>query len=231
MLEQLGTHPVVRLLVGQDDLRVDDGNRLGSTPVHGLRHELKVRRVLSVVVGILVASVVVALGRHPYLLSSVEMLEHHSQVLFLVDLDLAYCGTPISRENFVIRVHLRAPLIIVVVVRTVGLLAASSRWKPALARLIVVRMVLLLFPTMTAVATVLHLAAIMVRLSILTSLPIRTLVSIIFKQVGLSAEVLPVVRVHADVSLVLLVREGTPDGFKMEEIEVGVMLHLVKHIN
>ena len=50
---------------------------------------------------------------------------------------------------------------------------------------------------------------------------------------GLAAEVLPVVSIHALISHVafVLVVERTPDCLEMEKVEVCVLLHLVKHID
>ena len=57
--------------------------------------------------------------------------------------------------------------------------------------------------------------------------------SFIFKEVRLASEVLPVMCIFTLITLVVLVLiiERAPDCFEVEHIEVGVLLHLVQHVN
>lgn len=77
---------------------------------------------------------------------------------------------------------------------------------------------------MAATTAVLKLAAILIGLGIFLSLPACALSAFILISVGRASEVLPVVRVHTGIALVLLVREGTPNRLKVEEVEVYVAL-------
>ena len=79
---------------------------------------------------------------------------------------------------------------------------------------------------MARTTTVLQLTSVFVSASVFLGFPLLTLRIRVFKSVRRSSIILPVVRVDADVSLVLLVGEGTPHRLEVEDVEVDVSLHL-----
>jgi hypothetical protein len=86
----------------------------------------------------------------------------------------------------------------------------------------VVWVVLLLFPTVRILASVFLLAAVCICRNKFLSLPHLTLVFLIIKDMRLSSEVLPVVSIDTNVPWMLCVAVWTPDGLKMEHIEVSI---------
>lgn len=97
--------------------------------------------------------------------------------------------------------------------------------SPAFLHAVVHGVVLLLLPAVAAAATVLKLAAILVGLGVFLCLPKLALVIAVLVNVRLPSEVLPVVRVDAYVTLVLLVTKRTPHSLEVKHIEVGIVLH------
>ena len=100
--------------------------------------------------------------------------------------------------------------------------------------LVVEVVVLLLFPPMTASASVFEFATISVSLGLIFGMPESALdAPVVFIDMWFAPEVLPVVSVLALVSLVVpvLVVEWAPDCFEMEHVEIGISVHLVEHID
>ena len=100
--------------------------------------------------------------------------------------------------------------------------------------LVVEVVVLLLFPPMTASASVFEFATISVSLGLIFGMPESALdAPVVFIDMWFATEILPVVSVDAFIPLMtlILVIERTPDCLEMEKVEVCVLLHLVKHID
>jgi len=94
--------------------------------------------------------------------------------------------------------------------------------------------VFFLFPSVAVHASVLQVAAISVRLSLLFLIPETTpLLRRVIENVRLTSEVLPVVGVLALVALVSFdfVIERAPNGFEVEHVEVIVVLHVVQQVD
>lgn len=96
--------------------------------------------------------------------------------------------------------------------------------------LIVKRVILLLFPTMSALAAIFMFATVdSVILDKGLHLPIWTLFLVIIVQMRLPSIVLPIVSIHTDISWMRGITVRTPNGFEMEHVEVIVArLHLVQ---
>mmetsp|Transcript_7054 Transcript_7054/g.5302 ORF Transcript_7054/g.5302 Transcript_7054/m.5302 type:complete len:284 (-) Transcript_7054:950-1801(-) len=109
---------------------------------------------------------------------------------------------------------------------TVNLCAVLS----VLARiqLIVIWMILLFFPPMRMLASILQFASVCVGRDKIFCFPVGALILAIVEQMWLSAEVLPVVGVVA-LGLVVFLVEGAPFGLEVEHVEVGVLLHEVDY--
>jgi hypothetical protein len=90
--------------------------------------------------------------------------------------------------------------------------------------LIVKWMILLLFPSMRELASVLVFATIRICLNEMFSLPLRTLFSLIIKHMRFSPEILPVMRIDACISGMLGIRIGTPYCLKVKNVEICRML-------
>jgi len=85
-------------------------------------------------------------------------------------------------------------------------------------------MILLLFPSMRELASVLVFAAIRICLNEMFSLPLRTLFSLIIKHMRFPPEILPVMRIDACISGMLGIRIGTPNCLKVKNVEICRML-------
>lgn len=106
-------------------------------------------------------------------------------------------------------------IMIVGTMRLVALLSMLARIK-----LIVLRMILLLFPTMTLQASVLVWTAIFVVIDKLTRAPIRTLIFMVVVKLRLPPEVLPVVRKDTLVSLVIVLVVWAPNSLEVKHVEI-----------
>jgi hypothetical protein len=111
-----------------------------------------------------------------------------------------------------------------------GFLTNSIIRQTALRRLINQGMVLEFFPAVAVGAAVLRLAAILVGACVLL-LPSLALGVDIVKLLWRPSIVLPVVRVHTLIPLVLLVRHRTPNSFEMKHVKIHVSFHFVEHID
>jgi hypothetical protein len=90
--------------------------------------------------------------------------------------------------------------------------------------LIVKWMILLLFPSMRELASVLVFATISISLNEMFGLPLRTLFALIIKHMRFSSEILPVMRIDACISGMLSIRIGTPNCLKVKNVEICRML-------
>ena len=100
----------------------------------------------------------------------------------------------------------------------------------ALMNLVVIRMVLLFFPSVAVDAPVLEVATVTVGLCLLLCAPETALFfRAVVIDVRLPSVVLPIVRVFTLVTHVALhlVIERAPDRLKVEHVKVGILLHLV----
>jgi len=98
-----------------------------------------------------------------------------------------------------------------------------------LARLCLVkeRMVILLLPSVAAIATGHIFAAILVICNEGAWLPVgANRFAVISEQIRLSSEVLPIVRIYA-LSLVVVLVEWTVLSFEVVHVEICILLHLV----
>lgn len=91
--------------------------------------------------------------------------------------------------------------------------------------------IFLFFPTVSLQAPVFRLASICIRGYEILGLPVRTLLFVIIIDMGLSPEVLPVVGVHTQLSVMLCVREWTPHSLEMEHVEVDVFVKVFQQID
>lgn len=114
------------------------------------------------------------------------------------------------------------------VIGTMGFGAYSVGRCSALLSLVVHWVVFELLPAVARATTVLQPAAITVGLCILSSFPACALLGLIFIKVGCATEVLPVVSVKAEITLVVFVTERAPHCLEVEHVEIGVSLHLLK---
>lgn len=94
--------------------------------------------------------------------------------------------------------------------------------------LVVPGMILLFLPTVTLGAPVLVSASVRVRPDEVVYLPVAAQIAIIVIDMGLAAEVLPVMGVNA-VLLVVVLAPWAPRSFEIEYVEIGIFrLHPVK---
>ena len=89
-------------------------------------------------------------------------------------------------------------------------------------RLQEVRMVLLLLPTMAVEALVLVGAALLVRAYEVVHLPIGAHLALVGESGGAPPEVLPVVRIHTDFPVVVVLTVRAPNRLEQEHVEVHV---------
>lgn len=104
---------------------------------------------------------------------------------------------------------------------------AASRAVSAAVDLEVLRMILLLFPTMATLALVLCCAPFFIGGDDVVSSPGFALVFVVEALRGFAAEVLPVVGVNTDISLVLLLIERAPHCFEMKHVKVCVLIEFM----
>jgi hypothetical protein len=117
-----------------------------------------------------------------------------------------------------------------VIVRTVTLLTNFILGSTALQCLVALWMILKLLPSVAGATPVLKLAAVLVGLCILFGLPAGALCALILIDVGWPSEVLPVMRVNACITLMLLVRKGTPNSLEVEQVKIDVALKVLEHV-
>ena len=98
-------------------------------------------------------------------------------------------------------------------------------------KLVVFRMILLLFPSMTVGAMILCSTPFLVIVYIGPWAPVSALVFGIIVQLRLPSIVLPVVRVYAKISLMVDLIVGTPHGFKMKHVEIYVFFKPIYEFN
>lgn len=118
---------------------------------------------------------------------------------------------------------------VAVVVGTVRLLAGVS--VQAGLHLEEVGVELLLLPAMTEGALVLELAAVLVGSDEVLGVPVRAHLLRVGEHRGFAPVVLPVVRVHAHVSLVVVLSVGAPHSLEVEDVEVHVRLELLNQLH
>jgi hypothetical protein len=99
--------------------------------------------------------------------------------------------------------------------------------------LIVERMIFLLLPSVSTLASVLVLAAIYgIVLNECLHLPVGALLFVIIIKVGLSAIVLPIVRIDTGVPSMFGVTVWTPNCLEVEHVEIRIFwLHLMKDVH
>ena len=103
-------------------------------------------------------------------------------------------------------------------VRTVRLLARFS--LSASVHLVVHRVILLFFPTVRESASILVFTPVRIGLYEMLGLPQRALFSIVFKDMRLPSEILPVVGVHTDISCMRSITVRTPYCLEVEHVEI-----------
>lgn len=112
-----------------------------------------------------------------------------------------HSGASVLREDFEELIEGLPPICFRVVVGAMWLLTLLD--LPTGVHLVVEWMVLLLLPAVGKLASVLMLAPIRIRLDKVLSLPLRTLILLIVKNVWFSPEILPVVGVDASIAGVI----------------------------
>ena len=211
----LSSLELLSLLVGEDDLWVDDGHALG-------REAVELLLEADGLVGC-------AFGGHLELLGlgAAGQREELIQVEGREDGGDRLRGAqarPVAGEHAELRRHGLPPVVLRVVAGTVRLLALRLA-APAHVDLVVQRVVLGFFPAVSAAAAVFVLAAVEgVVLDEGFHVPGGAVLALVVVEVRLAPVVLPVVRVHAHVSRVVHVAEGTPHGLEVEHVEVIVLL-------
>jgi hypothetical protein len=96
---------------------------------------------------------------------------------------------------------------------------------------VVKRVILLLLPPVREFASVLMLATICIRGNEVLGLPIGTLILFILIDMWFSPEVLPVMRIHTNISCMGRVTVGTPDSLEVEHIEISILFKFIEQIN
>lgn len=91
-------------------------------------------------------------------------------------------------------------------------------------------MILKFLPSVAGATPVLKLAAVLVGLCILFGLPASALCALILIDVRWSSEVLPIMCVNAGITLMLLIRKGTPNRLEVEQIKINVALKVFEHV-
>ncbi len=94
----------------------------------------------------------------------------------------------------------------------------------ALLQFEIVRVKLLLLPSMTVRASILQVAAIFIRGDKVLGVPILAHLHLVAKDRRLPSVVLPVVGIDADVSFMVVLSVGTPDCFKVKDVKIHVRL-------
>lgn len=120
-------------------------------------------------------------------------------------------------------------ILLIVEVGTVGLLTGLAMQTGL--DLEEVRVELLFLPPVTVLALVLKLAAVLVRSDYFLCVPVLAQLIRVGEDGRLSPVVLPVVSVHTDVSLVVVLLVRTPNSFEVEEVEVHVRLELLNQLH
>ena len=137
----------------------------------------------------------------------------------------------ISRLDLEPVIDWSAPFGVGVIVRTVRFVAKIIYFRAALHRFVKMRMKLEFFPSMAHSTAVLEWATVFIVFCILFAEPHLTLLRQVLINIGFSAEVLPIVSVHALVPGVGLVAKRTPNSFVVEHEKVHVFVHLLKQVN
>jgi len=126
------------------------------------------------------------------------------------------------REGFLL-------IFLVMVVGAVGFL--TSLTMEAWLDLEEVRVELLLLPAMAAEALVAQTAPILVGGDNLLGVPVLTHLIRICEDGRLPSVILPVVRIDAHVSLMVVLSVRTPDALEVEEVEVQIRLELLDQLH
>ena len=121
------------------------------------------------------------------------------------------------------------PVMFTVEVRTMRLFAIGS--VLALLHFKEVWVVLLLFPAVRVHTLVLIGAALRVRTDKVVDLPVLAHFARIHEHAGPAPVVLPVVRVHADLPVVVVLPVGAPDCFEEEHVEVHIDIVFLDQLN
>jgi hypothetical protein len=100
-----------------------------------------------------------------------------------------------------------------------------------LLNLIIIWVIFLFFPAVTAATSVFDYATIFVGLSILLGLPIRTLFLCVVKDVRFAPIILPIMRVNTIFSLMFLIAERAPYSLKPKDVKVSIFLHIFKIVD
>lgn len=115
------------------------------------------------------------------------------------------------------------------VIRTVRLVADAFDLRLAFLGTVVDRMIFKFFPAMALSTSILQVTSVLVSLRVFTGLPLVALSHVVLKEMRCSPEILPVMRVQAQIPLVLFVAERTPDSLEVEEIKIYILLHFFEH--
>ena len=86
---------------------------------------------------------------------------------------------------------------------------------------------------MSMLTTVFQLTAIRVDLDLFVFAPSAAEAIRIFKDIGLSAEILPVMSIFTFLSMMILtiVIERTPNSLEVENVEISVLLHFMEEVD
>ena len=157
---------------------------------------------------------------------AIRRLEHDLETLFLVQADTSALTAVTGLADEAITRWETTVAAALMPVRTVALDALILAVEAADAGLPDLWVVLLLFPAVAVAASILVRAAVMVFTNEIFRRPILTRHRLVSVIQWLATEVLPVVRVDAEL-FVVLKGKRTPGGLEIEHVKVSVLRHQV----
>lgn len=139
------------------------------------------------------------------------------------------CHTSISGICLKEWIQLWSSFTLIMVVRAMRLNTFLSCL--ALMHFIILGVILRLLPPMSMFTSVFRLAPVIIRLNKVFGLPIWALIFIVIELLWFPSEILPIMCVHALLSIMLSVRQGAPNSFEMKHVEVWVFSKLVEKVD
>lgn len=196
------------LLVCHYYLRINYWNRLGSTPIDLLSYKT------------------LLLNSSHRILNSLRysacLIKKHLQENRLINLSLTNgTCTSIFWEYLEELVNWLSFISLIMIIRTMSLLTSICSLTASM-HFIIIRVILLFFPTMRTLTSIFVFASISISLYKAFCFPLATLVLIIIKDMRLSPKILPVMSIHANISSMGSITIWTPYCFEMKHIEIRV---------
>ena len=144
---------------------------------------------------------------------------HFSTILIKVEISMERVS-PTLREIMKHFCSKYTFVFLTMIIRTVTLRALQT--SLTLFKFEEIRMVLLLLPSMRLLTSILLRTSISVRANKMISLPVITHSCRISKYLWLASIILPVMRVNAHLSVMIIISVWTPDGFEVIKVEVHI---------